>query len=102
VAGEILKPDGTIDQATMRPGKHVSYVLRGSTREAPEVWWPRFWYCGSRYWQVDALDPAGAPLGDAALLRAARAVRRAAGPQRDRAGRQLRVSPTRCSTRSSS
>jgi hypothetical protein len=71
---EILKPDGTIDQATMRPGKHASYTLRGdgrggaSTREAPETWWPRFWYCGSRFWQAEATDAAGAPIDVGELL----------------------------------
>ena len=56
---EILAADGTVDQTTMRPGKHVSYTCRGGDRE---TWWPRFWYVGSRYWQAEAFSPSGAPL----------------------------------------
>lgn len=56
---EILKPDGSIDQTTMRPGKLITYTLRGGENEA---YWPRFFYCGSRYWQADARAPDGTPI----------------------------------------
>lgn len=62
---EQLKPDGHVDQQTMRAGKHASYTLRGG---GVETWHPIFWYCGSRYWQIDAFDPQGTPIDPKSLL----------------------------------
>lgn len=53
---EILKPDGTVEQQTMRAGKYCTYTLKGGS---PETWHPIFWYVGSRYWQIDAHDADG-------------------------------------------
>jgi alpha-L-rhamnosidase len=64
---EVRRPDGTIDQTTMRGGKHISYTLRGGGG-ADEVYWPRFWYVGSRYWQATATDPSGKPIDPAPII----------------------------------
>jgi hypothetical protein len=67
--GEILGADGTVDQSTMRPGKLASYTCRGGSPSGPhETWRPAFWYCGSRYWQVEANGPDGAPLDPKSLV----------------------------------
>lgn len=63
---EMLKPDGTVEQSTMRAGKLASYTLGG---KGVETWNPVFWYVGSRYWQVQAFDPAGRPIDPSRLLR---------------------------------
>jgi hypothetical protein len=65
---EILRADGTIDQVTMRPGKHATVTLRGG----PLTWHPAFWYCGSRYWQVEAAAADGSRLRAQDLLRSFR------------------------------
>jgi hypothetical protein len=62
---EIRKPDGTIDQTTMRAGKHVSYTCRGG---GDEVYWPRFWYVGSRFWQATAKDATGKDIDPASVI----------------------------------
>lgn len=62
---EILHEDGTVDQTTMRPGKHTTVTLRGGAL----TWHPAFWYCGSRYWQVEAAAADGTPLRAQDLLR---------------------------------
>lgn len=62
---ELLKPDGTIDQRTMREGKYASYTLSGA---GIETWNPSFWYCGSRYWQIEATDSQGDAIDPTALL----------------------------------
>jgi alpha-L-rhamnosidase len=56
---ELLKPDGTVDQTSIRPGKLVSYTLRGG---GTETWWPRFYYVGSRYWQGGGTGADGRPV----------------------------------------
>ncbi|HTQ12048.1 MAG TPA: family 78 glycoside hydrolase catalytic domain [Fimbriimonadaceae bacterium] len=62
---EQLKPDGTVDQQTMRAGKYATYTLAGKTQE---TWHPLFWYCGSRYWQIEAFDPQGKPVDPKSIL----------------------------------
>jgi hypothetical protein len=67
--GEILGADGTVDQSTMRPGKLASYTCRGGSPKGPhESWRPAFWYCGARYWQFEATDPAGASIDPKSVL----------------------------------
>ena len=63
---ELLKPDGTIDQSTMRAGKYASYTLAG---DGAETWHPSFWYVGSRYWQVVATNAAGRSLDPRGVLK---------------------------------
>jgi len=62
---EILHPDGTVDQDTMRAGKFASYTLDGFDGVP---WHPWFWYVGCRYWQLSATDPQGKPIDPASLL----------------------------------
>src|ERR1051326_1035529 len=50
----------------MRAGKHVTYTLRGG--EGVELYSPRFWYVGSRYWQATATDAAGKPIDPTAVI----------------------------------
>lgn len=53
---ELLRPDGTVDRVSVgRPPAHWQYTLSGSA--APEPWFPRFFYHGARYLQVE-LSPA--------------------------------------------
>jgi hypothetical protein len=63
---EILKPDGDIDQSTMRAGKKCSYALSGGVEER---WHPLFWYCGSRYWKIEAKDRGGNPIPVDSILK---------------------------------
>ncbi|HEX8445764.1 MAG TPA: family 78 glycoside hydrolase catalytic domain [Sphingomonas sp.] len=54
--GELLMPDGTVDQRSMtgqrdgRDGIYFRYVARG---DAEEIWEPRFTYTGYRYLEVE-------------------------------------------------
>ncbi|TZF83834.1 Bacterial alpha-L-rhamnosidase [Pedobacter sp. BS3] len=53
--GELLNPDGTVNQsATGRPN-YFSYILKG---EGVESWQPKFTYYGFRYVQVEGAAPA--------------------------------------------
>ncbi len=53
---ELLRSDGTVDRGSVgRPPAHWQYTLSGSA--SPESWFPRFFYHGSRYLQVE-LSPA--------------------------------------------
>lgn len=62
---EVLNPDGTVNQVTMRPGKLCTYTLRGG---GTEVWKPSFWYVGSRYWEVHASDAQGREINPHSVL----------------------------------
>ncbi len=62
---ETLHPDGTINQQTMRAGKYVSYTLLGAPEEK---WHPAFWYCGSQYWMIDAVDADGKAIDPKTVL----------------------------------
>lgn len=55
---EVLKPDGSVDQANLRTGQqHDIYFASGQGKER---WEPRFTYHGFRYVQVSGLpEPAG-------------------------------------------
>ncbi len=63
---EVLKADGTMEQQTMRAGKHCTYTLGGN---GVETWHPAFWYCGARYWQIEAHGPDGKPIDPKSVLR---------------------------------
>lgn len=63
---EVLKPDGTIDQQTIRAGKLCSYT---AASDHEEIWHPGFWYCGSRYWQIEASDAQSNPIDPATILK---------------------------------
>jgi len=63
--GEVLKPDGTVNQQTMRGGKYASYAMSVS---GIETWNPSFWYCGSKYWQIEATDDVGRAVDPTPLL----------------------------------
>jgi hypothetical protein len=50
---ELLRADGTVDRGSVgRPPAHWQYTLAGTA--APESWFPRFFYHGSRYLQVES------------------------------------------------
>jgi len=57
---ELLNPDGTIDRVSAGGGEaYWQYTLAGSTQEE---WFPKFFYHGSRYLQVECIAPPGKDL----------------------------------------
>jgi hypothetical protein len=61
VPSELLKADGTVDRTSTGVGEASwSYTLAG--RAEGETWFPRFFYHGSRYLQVERAAPPGNPL----------------------------------------
>jgi len=54
---ELLKPDGTADRRSAGGGEaYWQYTLAG---KGDEEWFPKFFYHGSRYLQVECTTPAG-------------------------------------------
>ncbi len=54
---ELLHPDGTVDRESVgRPPAHWQYTLAGAA--TPETWFPRFFYHGARYLQVESFPAA--------------------------------------------
>jgi len=57
IPAELLKPDGTVDRESSGGGKaYWQYTLAG---QGEEEWFPKFYYHGSRYLQVECTAPAG-------------------------------------------
>jgi hypothetical protein len=57
---ELLNPDGSVDRGSVGGGEaYWQYTLRGKGRE---VYFPKFWYHGSRYLQVERIAAKGKPL----------------------------------------
>lgn len=57
IPAELLKPDGTVDRGSCGGGScYWQYTLRGG---GVESWFPKFFYHGSRYLQVELLAPPG-------------------------------------------
>mgnify|MGYP001556283974 CR=1 FL=1 len=55
---ELLHADGTVDRGSVGGGEaYWQYTLAGSAGDAPEAWFPKFFYQGYRYLQVE-LQPA--------------------------------------------
>ncbi|HWL17547.1 MAG TPA: family 78 glycoside hydrolase catalytic domain [Opitutus sp.] len=57
---ELLQPDGSIDTSSFMRGPNGSwwsYTLRGG--DAAEAWYPKFFYTGARYLQVELSAPDG-------------------------------------------
>jgi alpha-L-rhamnosidase len=58
IPAELLKADGSVDRGSAGGGDaHWSYTLAG--RPEGETWFPRFFYHGSRYVQVELAAPPG-------------------------------------------
>ncbi len=54
---ELVKPDGTVDRGSVGGGDaYWQYTLSG---QGEEEWFPKFFYHGSRYLQVECTAPAG-------------------------------------------
>jgi hypothetical protein len=61
IPAELLKADGSVDRGSVGGGEAWwSYTLAG--RAEGETYFPRFFYHGSRYLQVERASPAGAAL----------------------------------------
>src|SRR2546428_1406182 len=61
IPAELLKPDGTGDRGSAG-GDEASWSYTLAGRPEGETWFPRFFYHGSRYLQVERSAPAaGAP-----------------------------------------
>ena len=57
VPAELLKPDGTVDRDSVGGGQaYWQYTLAG---RGAETWFPRFFYHGCRYLQVECTPPPG-------------------------------------------
>ena len=56
VPSELLKPDGRLDDTTCGGKSYWTYTLKGT---GTETWFPKFFYRGARYLQVDCLPPKG-------------------------------------------
>ena len=56
VPSELLKPDGRLDDTTCGGKSYWTYTLKGA---GTETWFPKFFYRGARYLQVDCLPPKG-------------------------------------------
>jgi len=60
IPAELLKPDGTVDRRSAGGGEaYWQYTLAG---KGDEAWFPKFFYHGSRYLQVECTAPGGASL----------------------------------------
>ncbi|WP_233256678.1 family 78 glycoside hydrolase catalytic domain [Opitutus sp. ER46] len=62
IPAELLNPDGSIDTSSFMRGPNGSwwaYTLRGGVAED---WFPKFFYTGARYLQVELSAPTGAEL----------------------------------------
>ena len=55
IPAELLKPDGTANQAATGSPCYFIYILKGDGRE---TWQPRFMYYGFRYLQVEGVSPS--------------------------------------------
>ncbi len=54
---ELLRPDGTVDRSSVGHGQaHWQYTLAGTAGD--ETWFPRFFYHGARYLQVETFSAA--------------------------------------------
>ncbi len=61
IPAELLKADGSVDRTSAGASEASwSYTLAG--RAGGETWFPKFFYHGSRYLQVERAAPAGGPL----------------------------------------
>jgi len=56
--GELLKPDGTVNQKATGSPHYYEYILKG---DGLETWHPRFTYYGFRYLEVSGAIPSGKP-----------------------------------------
>ena len=56
VPSELLKPDGRLDDTACGGKSYWTYTLRGA---GTETWFPRFFYRGARYLQVEVFPPKG-------------------------------------------
>lgn len=62
---ELVKGDGSVDQASTGSPTYCVYTLAGKSKE---TWSPRFFYSGYRYLQIECIPPkegGGAPVIDA-------------------------------------
>jgi hypothetical protein len=60
IPAELLKPDGSVDRGSCGGGAcYWQYTLAGG---ATEQWFPKFFYHGCRYLQVECTAPAGGAL----------------------------------------
>jgi len=62
--GELVNPDGTVDQRSSGVGAWWQYTLAG---RGEETWVPEFFYRGCRYLQVERTLPSGQRVGEDAL-----------------------------------
>ena len=61
IPAELLKPDGSVDRGSCGGGDAAwNYILMGWWEG--EAWFPKFFYHGCRYLQVELTAPAGRPL----------------------------------------
>jgi hypothetical protein len=60
IPAELLKADGSVDRGSAGGGlAYWQYTLAGGGKE---TWFPKFFYQGSRYWQVECTAAAGGDL----------------------------------------
>ena len=60
IPAELVNPDGTVDRGSAGGGEaYWQYTLAG---KGEEEWFPKFFYHGSRYLQVECTAPAGKAL----------------------------------------
>ncbi|WP_167019290.1 family 78 glycoside hydrolase catalytic domain [Chitinophaga sp. Cy-1792] len=52
---ELINPDSTVYQQASGSPYYLTYILKGSTKDKPETWHPRFTYYGQRYMQVECI-----------------------------------------------
>jgi len=67
IPAELIKPDGSVDRVSVGGGEAWwQYTLAGNPD--PETWFPKFFYHGCRYLQVECSAPEGQPLPEVLQL----------------------------------
>jgi alpha-L-rhamnosidase len=66
IPSELLAKDGRIHDPMCKGNAYYTYTLKGST--TGETWFPRFFYRGGRYLQVELSAPEGKPLPEITTL----------------------------------
>jgi len=67
IPAELVKADGTVDRVSVGGGEAWwQYTLAGNSN--PETWFPKFFYQGCRYLQVECSTPEGQPLPEVVQL----------------------------------
>jgi alpha-L-rhamnosidase len=62
IPAELLREDGSVDRRSVAPDLAASYWQYTLAGRGRETWFPKFFYHGARYLQVECSAPAGANL----------------------------------------